>query len=744
MARATVQELSQALKRADEQGNTEDARRLANTLRMVQRGPERQTGQDIPEIGSMTDFGESAPPGASPRIGLGMFTTPDPESRKDIIREAIPGTEFTEDEEGNTVIELPDGRQAYMNKPGFSQQDFADFASDVVKFLPSARFAAGGKSLLGIGTRAFAGGAATSVGEDVAAIPQGSEQGIQPRKAAVTGAVDIAGEGAGRALSATGRALAPVFRRAFGRRTGDIMDNGQLSQSARRAVERAGMDPDAVTPEMAREAVRAVRQGVPDENVAGVAAARRFDVPLTRGEQTGDFQQLAREEDLAGRTDEAGEIVRQGRQRRSRRAAEAAGEVEETLGGGQPPLRTDAEGGARIRGNVQPEAERLMGDIDTAFENARGRNASLTREGLDRMSNAAETLREDPDILVDEELTPATVRALNEIDGLAGGGSTGKTIQQIETTRRRINQLQDAAKNNTDRRGVTKVKRQFDAYLDDAFDNALFSGDQEALDALKNARQLRAEYGRRFQEGGGRNRSGRRIADPGGKAVQSIVENNPTDEQVVNMVFGRSRVFNPDNAAKTIDALREAAGDREALDRTLKQLTFRRITKDAVEDGQFRPQKFVTAYNRIKKENPTVFNKVFSENERRALDEFRDIAQRQIKPEGVVNNSKTAQTLMRLTGRAGSVLGWINSPPGFQFQGSNIGRTAGGGVGGIIERSSARGAARDAINPQFLLSGRPNAALISSSIAAARNEEGQNQAREAIDRTRGRAGSGQR
>lgn len=719
---ATIGQLKQALQQADKAGNTEDARKLADALRRAtQRNQDLREGQgpeqaprDLPEFGSLEQFGPlGEQSGTGARLGAAFATTPDPEARKDIIQKAIPGTEFTQDEEGNTVIRLPDGQEAYLNRPGLSMQDLADFSADVVKFLPSARFAAGGRTLLRRMGRGAVGGSATSAAEDAAATAQGSEQGFQGGKAGATAAADVAGEALAPAMGLVGR----VLKRTFGRRTGEIFDSaGELTPKARNALGKAGIDADQIPPDMVQSAIRRSEEGTQPEGVRGVAQSQRFGVPMTRGQITGDFTQLSGEESLRGRADAAGDIMRQFDQRQNERAVEITRELQEEMGGQGTALTREAEGGSRIGGVVRSQADELSLAIDDAFENARGSSASLTREGLDRLTEIPDILRNQDDVLVDQQLTPATAKAVEELGELSGDDVTAQTMEKLDRYRRRLNQLQGAAANNTDRRGVTLIKRRFDQYLDDAFDNALFTGDQEALDLLKNARGLRAEYGRRFQEQVGRTKSGRKKPDPGGKAVESIVENNATDEGVVNMIFGRSKVFNSENAVKSIRALRRATENSDEVNNTLKQLTLRRISSQAIDNGKFSPKKFIKAFDRMEQENPAVVKEIFTPDEWKSIKEFRNTAERMIQPDRTINPSRTAETLRRMMSSIGGGIGVAK----FGLRGGMAGQRAGGAVGGAIERGAAKGFAQDAVNPQLLLPGRPNAGTIAAAIAGAR------------------------
>lgn len=120
-----------------------------------------------PELGTLPEFGGTEE-GDTPKIALGLLSTFDPKAQQDIILSSIPEAKFETFDDGTTIIEVPtaDGgtRRSVLNRPGFSPQDVTTAAAQVLSFLPVARVAGIGKTLLqkvGIGA---AGSAATEQG----------------------------------------------------------------------------------------------------------------------------------------------------------------------------------------------------------------------------------------------------------------------------------------------------------------------------------------------------------------------------------------------------------------------------------------------------------------------------------------------------------------------------------------------------------------------------------------------------
>ena len=118
-----------------------------------------------PELGTLPEFGVTEE-GDVPRIALGLLSTFDPRAQQDIIQQAIPEAVFETTPDGSTIIEVPtqDGgtRRSVLNRPGFSPQDLTTATAQVLSFIPAARLAGLGRTLL---QKVGIGGAAAGVTE---------------------------------------------------------------------------------------------------------------------------------------------------------------------------------------------------------------------------------------------------------------------------------------------------------------------------------------------------------------------------------------------------------------------------------------------------------------------------------------------------------------------------------------------------------------------------------------------------
>lgn len=165
--------------------------RFARGARDLVTGEDRTEFPDMPEF--FPTYSQSRGPGGElPEIGGKdrSAITPDPEAQFDILSKSIPNLQRTTDKFGNMMLKAP-GMQdwTYLNKPGASARDLDEVGTQTLATLPLMGWMGGARSLMGTVGRGVVGGTAASLAQDAGAIAQGSEQGIDPNRAALSGAV---------------------------------------------------------------------------------------------------------------------------------------------------------------------------------------------------------------------------------------------------------------------------------------------------------------------------------------------------------------------------------------------------------------------------------------------------------------------------------------------------------------------------------------------------------------------------
>lgn len=654
-----------------------------------------------------------------------LLITPDPYAQADIIRAHIPGAEVEFDEENRPIINIG-GERKYINKPGASGRDFLDFAASIAKFLPVTKATQGMSLVPRMGATGALSGA-VSFGEDIAAGAVGSEQGLDYGKA---GTSAVAGAAAEAAVPAIGWALqrfmslTPVKAGVDttkqiikGLKFGGYVDNGTLTAEGLALLRSVGLKAEDVSAKLGLAFERQAAQSVEQNSARGAAEFDSFNVPATRGERMepgeGQFAQRQLEDTLqtADVTTEAGSKMRQFRREQNealigQEGQSGAGQLQSELGGGRLTATDNtaqtttgarlSEGGERIGSRVAESAKALKTQRDELYSAVDDAAVSLSPdsayEGIRQIR--ASMRRRDDGITLDPDststgLTPQALKLDGKFSRLerllrAQKGKKIKpiTLRQIETQRKQLNQiLNDLERGN--RRGtsdwtlVRGAKESLDDWLAEAVETSLLNGDEAALEVLKKARSLHAEYKTIY---GGK--------DGADKVINLLSKGDVSPMQVVNTIFGAGQVGSIKTSVGTIQRLKKIFGEESEEVAILKEMAFLKVLQKSIRGNKFSPQAFVSAYdNAFSGAGRDVLGELFPADQVMRMNEFRNMVGRLLPPDGArsaFNPSGSAtkigvllqQFMPRLLGAAGAVVG-------------------DGGVTGVIA-SSARVASRNA------------------------------------------------
>lgn len=473
------------------------------------------------------------------------------------------GGKLVKDEQGEPLVELPDGTRYRLNDPGIDSADVANVAGNVAAFWTPAAWAArlGKARNVGLGGRAALQGVTAGATDTALQAATNSGQ-VDPVRVAATAAGGAGGEVVGQALGSIAGKVSQMVRR---------------GTSSQEAATKLAMD--AGLPAPSPEVVNRLAAGL-DEIKAGadpnaILGREEFGFLYTQGQRLAEgspqkFGVLSREELLRQQPGSAEVFSAANRQNVNR-----LGEALDTMGARQgiPAAATPAElaqgAATRLRGQAEELETRIGKAYDTAAStNLAAINADAIRGLPDRLAGAVRDFSPNP------TTTPATAKTLDQLrlatqEALKGGNVRGVTLRALETQRRILNNNINAAANKADRAAMTALKREFDGWMDESFESALVSGDPKALAAIKEARGLRAEYGRRFEGGADSDRF-----------IAGILDGSRTPEELVNMALGASQVSKA-GGARFIERLRAAANDDPEVIGALRSANFLRLTRGA-------------------------------------------------------------------------------------------------------------------------------------------------------------------
>lgn len=543
------------------------------------------------------------------------------------------------DEKGEPILRLPDGTQYRLNDEGLDSSDVASFASNVGAFFIPAGIAARVNQARGVGLagRVTTQGAAAA-GTDAAMQAAFNGGQIDPARVGIAAAGGAGGEALGSGIATVAARIRPP------------------ATAARQTAATVTQAPSRV-PAVARE----IEAGANPDALIG---QERFGLSYTQGQRTLEparqYAQLSREE-LLRQNPKAGSQFREQMTQNAQAVERSLGQFGERLGGAAAATPAEMAQGAASR--LSQQADELSGRINEAY--SRAGEGARTSVGRDAVTALPQRLKQSvSEFAPNRELTPATAKTLEQVDNatrmILGGERSnvaGVTLKALETQRRIINNNIAAAANPTDRKAMLALKGEFDGWLDDSINNALLTGDAKALEAIKEARGLRAEYGRRFQGG-----------EDSDRFIAGLLDGSKTPEELVNVALGASQVSKA-GGARFIERLKVAAGDDPAVIGNLRAAHFLRMTRGAdgkpLDMGQIVRNIRSTEYN-----NASIVKALYSPQEWMEVKQLANALEPLVSKGDFAKSSGTAERLARmLFQRVGDVpvVGW-----GTRFAGDTI------------------------------------------------------------------------
>lgn len=646
--------LYDALRNAHEAGDEAAARRLAEYIQSLgdEPQPERRQGEverfarsaigtigdkvvegarwardafvgpsDLPDL---PEFNAPAPTASgTAKTALGLLTSNDPAAHVDILRKNYPGIQFRQarsEENGEDYLiafwtdENGQEHKGYVNAPGFSGRDASALTAQALAYLPAARFGQGMSMLTGTAKRAVPGlasrfgrtaaaSAATRAGLDAAAGPLGSDQGINWPEVAVTGAAGGAAEVAAPIVSGTYRAL----------RGNPLRRGPGLSRQGERQAAGVGLDTSEMPPEALQEFARIAEGG--NVGPAGKAAElTEFNIPASRGQLTQSYAQRNLEDRARrGLLGTEAESIMKGLDQRQAKAVDAGADlVQSRL---QPRKSVDMpEVRERFLSGVTSAERAADKKVDDAYTAMRGfDHAGVPTPDRNTLMGRFNAALDAEDRFADPTLTPATVRALRELEERLGG-TGGVTLADFEKARRVVMSAERAATIPEDGSNVRILKRALDQWLDETVDAGLMSGDPAVVKALKDARHARAEYGRLF---GAKDKN-----DAAGKIVERIIDKAETPEMAMNYVFGQGSLAGRAEATGAVKRLKSILGADSDAWNALREAAWNRLVRDHA--GRVRsPQKLKDEWDKFNLSNRSLRDALFSKEEIAMMNRYR-------------------------------------------------------------------------------------------------------------------------
>lgn len=414
---------------------------------------------------------------------------------------------------------------------------------------------------------------------------------------------------------------------------------------------------------------RVLRGGAPPAAPQNIAHLAGVDVPLSSGQATGDVAtQMMENTALRGGEGQAPQRVAEQFFRGEQ--APAVEQARANIGQG-----FDRYGGQTIAESPQEAGELVGESVRNAAQQSRQNYQDLYREAFNlpgeihadafrdigQNIKGALSARQSP-VIIDDVTTPIASRALQDIDrtiselriqNRAAPGApsdpdniVGVNLQGVDQVRKRLTAMASATeRGSADQRAVRGIINEFDNHVEDSIANGLFTGDDRALDALRQARAAYSQHRQLFTSQGG--------GDDVGRAMERIIGRNggegATPTEVANWLYGSAKVGGTGLSVRLAQRMQDVLGEPSTEWAGIRQGLWARLTTATEGTTQMGPGRIANRIGEfLNGSGAPLGQAMFSPKERRLMGNFAAL-QRQLEPRpGTVNTSNTAPVLRML------------------------------------------------------------------------------------------------
>lgn len=544
------------------------------------------------------------------------------------------------------------GERFYVNKPGVSRQDVGSLVGEIIKYMPASK---------------FVGGAKTVTGKIASGLP-----------------AYTATEGVGQVIES---ALTPKTTRADKR---TLFEKGK--EAAGMGALATGID--IVTPPILRAPVEAVKGATRlgaealGKEIPGFAKStiQKSKYPMSQGQRTAEpytplkgtaSSQVTPEleaEDIvrnAPSTDPAAKAILRGLDEKQLNAIrEDAKVLQEELGSGTMtgveselvPITATEE----IKGIVTGSARDLKKTAGQGYDFVKNalRQPIVSSKGIKAMS---QNLLKIIDNEFEAGLTgtssidamPLLKQQIDNIKKLATVESD-KPFNQLAAYQKEINRIfRTATPGTPEQKIIGQLKTSIDDFVFNGIEQGFITGNQGVLDTLKQSKDLYRQYiGLTGKKTTGdlaeqaTNQILRKLSNPGLEA-----------DAVVNAFFGHAK-FNPAPVmANVLKRFKQGLPEEKYAEVTalLKDAIIEKAFAGKGKSGVTRTN-IVNNYNEVFKKNKNYINQLFTKDEIKKIEQFRNNVMPTLWAEIKLNPSGTAYSILSAGARAG-ILNYIKVLP---------------------------------------------------------------------------------
>lgn len=651
---------------------------------------------DIPEATDIQDIGffESIIPNAK------LMMARDDVGKAEIIKSSFGndprfGGVFS-DKHNNPMV-VWNEEPYYINKPGFSGQDFGTFIGEIAKYAPASKIVSGGKNIAQIAGRGIATYPATELASE-AVESMLTPETTRAKKRDVEDIAKDVGINTGINLGvdvAVPAVIKPAYRAV---RRGMQAGSEALGKAAQRLPRYAD--------KVAAGASETIRPAPVEEIVSKskyplTVGQRGAETPL-RGPEERVTPQLQEEDILRrspGTDPNAAQIIRGFDQTQLNEIRADASTLQKEFGTGQSSITESGDIPGAVAEEVQSIATTRAGEIKKESGSAYKAVSEaeiqpiFSREGIVKISSdaLAAVKSGEPNLGMtarEIESMPILKRELDFLQRLRKMSSNpkfkGQPLKTIHGYQKTLNRaFRQAEPGSPEQLALGKVKGVVDNAVFDGVEQGIIAGDQTILDQLKSATDLYRQYIGLTGKGSGRDAQEKAA----NKILEMITNPNFTPVQISRAILGHAK-FNPNQSmGLVIDKLKSALPENESAQviSLIKDGVLEKAFSGNGKSGVTRTN-IVNNFDEVFVKQKAIINKLFAPEEISRIAKFREDVMPTLWSEIKLNPSGTGYIMLAALAKS-NLLNYVKMVP---FIGQGIAE----GAEGIVSTSGAKDAIR--------------------------------------------------
>jgi hypothetical protein len=310
---------------------------------------------------------------------------------------------------------------------------------------------------------------------------------------------------------------------------------------------------------------------------ARMQLADQFDIPLTQGQVTGNIPQQAKELTITRTGTGPGQRTMQGFFDSQEAAIRGKGdEIGDYLGRGVG-VSDDLAAGSAVQKGLTDVAGVYKQRGQELYQAADDMSGQISRTAIENYPDLIVSKIKASNFKLDPKLHPSVFSWFEDLDALANKGvlhgppvlpsTKPVSFDEFWKLGKRLNGLK--AKNDADDAAIQMVQKAWRESWDAAADTSFFAGAKEAMDMVKDGNYSYSKYLDLTRPEPG---------DKVGQRIAEIIKDNPTGNQVVNWLIGKSASGSAGYGPQMVAKLKEVLGEGSAEVMALRQTMWSHLT----------------------------------------------------------------------------------------------------------------------------------------------------------------------